>query len=61
MITVKVEDRASRDQQLEHAVSLIREQALACGILVTRVDFTTFTVGVSPGIAFGVIHEMDLL
>lgn len=61
MITVKIENRASRDHQLEQAISLIREQADTCGILVTRVDFTTFTIAASPSIAFGFIHEMDLL
>lgn len=40
VITVRVEDPASRDRQLEQATSLLREKAIDCGILVTRVDFT---------------------
>jgi hypothetical protein len=60
-ITVKVKDRASRDRQLEQATSLLREKAARCGILVTRVNFTTFTVTLSPDIAFGLTREIDLL
>ena len=60
LITVKVEDRASRDRQLEQATSLLREKANGCGILVTRVDFTTFTVALSLDIPFGLIREVDL-
>jgi hypothetical protein len=61
MITIKAEDRFSRDQQLEQATSLLREEATGCGILITRVDFTTFTVALSPNIAFGLTQEVDLL
>lgn len=60
-ITVKVGDPASRDQQLEEATSLLREKATGCGILVTRVDFTTFTISLSPDIAYGLTWEIDLL
>lgn len=62
-LTVKVQDPASRDRQLEQATSLLREKAigLVCGILVTRVDFTTFTIALSPEIAFGTTWEIDLL
>lgn len=60
-ITIEVEDRASRDSQLEQATSLLREKASGCGILVTRVDFTTFTVAISPNVAFGLTQESDLL
>jgi len=52
-ITVRVEDPASRDQQLEGATSLLREKAVGYGILVTRVDYTTFTVTLSPEVAYG--------
>ncbi|WP_028272369.1 hypothetical protein [Arthrobacter sp. UNC362MFTsu5.1] len=60
-ITISVEDRASRDRQLEQAISLLRREATDCGILVTRVDFATFTVAISPGVAFGLTQEADLL
>jgi hypothetical protein len=60
-ITVKVEERASRDRQLEQAVVQLREKATHCGILVTRVDATTFTVALSPAIAYGITQETDLL
>ncbi|GAA5197276.1 hypothetical protein GCM10023346_31550 [Arthrobacter gyeryongensis] len=61
IITVKIEDRASRDRQLEHATLLLREEATRCGILVTRVDFTTFIVTLSPGIPYGLTHEIDMM
>jgi hypothetical protein len=60
-ISVKVGDPASRDRQLEEATSLLREKATGCGILVTRVDFTTFTISLSPDIAYGLTWEIDLL
>lgn len=60
-ITVKVEDPAFRDGQLEQATALIREQAAGCGILVTRINHTTFTVGLSPDVKFGLTKEIDLL
>lgn len=60
-LIVKVQDPASRDQQLEQATSLLREKAVACGILVTRVDFTTYTIALSPEITFGTTGEIDLL
>lgn len=60
-ITVRVEDPASRDRQLEQATSLLRERAVGCGILVTRVDYTTYTISISPGVAYGQIREIDLL
>nr|WP_254106680.1 hypothetical protein [Arthrobacter sp. 68b]AKG47407.1 hypothetical protein [Arthrobacter sp. 68b] len=61
VITISVEDRALIDRQLEQAISLLRKEATDCGILVTRVESTTFTVAISPGVAFGVTHEADLL
>ena len=60
-LTVKVWDPASRDRQLEKASSLLREKATDCGILVTRLDFTTFTIAFSPEVAFGTTRENDLL
>jgi hypothetical protein len=60
-MTISVEDRASRDRQLEQAISLLRREATHCGILVTRVEFTTFTVAISPAVAFGLTQEADLL
>ncbi|MCX2750041.1 hypothetical protein OOZ51_19835 [Arthrobacter sp. MI7-26] len=61
VMTIKVEDPDSRDQQLDQATSLLREMATSCGILVTRIDFTTFTIALSPKIHFGYIREVDLL
>lgn len=65
-VTVKVEDATSRDLQLEHATpilptSILRERATDWSILVTRVDFTTFTIALSPDIPFGFTRELDLL
>lgn len=60
-ITVKVEDASSRDRQLEQASSLLHEKATDCGILVTRIDLTTFTIALSPDIPFGLTRELDLL
>lgn len=60
-ITVKVGDPASRDRQLERAISQLRQQATGCGILVTRVNFTTFAVTLSPDIPFGLTREIDLV
>lgn len=61
VITLNVADRVSRDEQLEQAISLLRKKATRCGILVTRVDFTTYTVTISPNTPFGVTTELDLL
>lgn len=60
-LIVKVEDAASIDSQLEHASSILREKATSWGLLVTRVDFATFTVALSPDIPFGFTRELDLL
>ena len=60
-IIVKVEDRASRDRQLEQTCSLLRSEATDCGILVTRVDHTTFEVMLHPEVASGLTRELDLL
>jgi hypothetical protein len=60
-ITLKVDDPAMRDQQLEQATALLRENAAGCGVLVTRFDHTTFTVALSADIEFGLIRGMDML
>lgn len=60
-LTVKVWDPASRDRQLDKASSFLHEKAIDRGILVTRVDFTTFTIAFSPEVAFGTTRENDLL
>jgi hypothetical protein len=60
-ITLKVEDSESRDRQLEQTCSLLRSHATDCGILVTRVDHTTFEVTLNPEVAFGLTRELDLL
>lgn len=61
MITVKVEDRASRDRQLEQSCALLRREAADCGILVIRVNPTTFEVALHPDVPFGLTREIDLL
>lgn len=60
-IIVKVEDAASIAHELEHASLVLREKATTWGLLVTRVDFTTYTVALSPDIPFGFTREVDLL
>lgn len=60
-VILKVEDSASRDQQLDRTCALLRKEATDCGILVTRVDHFTFEVALSPSVAFGLTHEIDLL
>lgn len=60
-MTVIVKDPAARDRQLEQAISLFREKALGHGILVTRVDYTTFSIALSPEVAYGETREVDLL
>ncbi|WP_427008640.1 hypothetical protein [Pseudarthrobacter sp. H2] len=60
-ITLKVEDPTSRDRQLERTCALLRKEATDCGILVTRIDHSTFEIALSPSVAFGFTHELDLL
>lgn len=60
-VILNVEDSASRDQQLEETCAQLRKEAKDCGILVTRVDHFTFEVALSPSVAFGLTHELDLL
>ncbi|WP_026547890.1 hypothetical protein [Paenarthrobacter nicotinovorans] len=61
LIVVKVKDAASVDRELEHASAVLREKATPWGLLVTRVDFATYTVALSPEIPLGVTRELDLL
>ena len=60
-IHIKADDPDSMDRELEQATALLRENAAGCGIVVTRVDFATFIVTLSPDIAFGLTREVDLL
>lgn len=60
-ITIKVEDAALKGRQLDQATALLRERATDWGILVTRVDFTTYTAALSPNVPFGFTRELDLL
>lgn len=60
-IIVKVEDRASRDYQLEQTSERLRKDATDCGILVTRVDHATLEVALSPDVPFGLTYELDLI
>lgn len=61
LIVVKVEDAATVDRALDNASGVLRENATDCGLLVTRVDFSTYTVALSPDIPFGFTKELDLL
>lgn len=60
-ILITVEDRATRDLQLEQAASALQRQSLECGILITRHSFRTFTAALSPDVEYGFIQELDLL
>lgn len=60
-ITIKIDDPGSRDWQLDQTCELLRREATDCGILVTRVDHTTFEVALSAEVAFGLTRELDLL
>ena len=60
-IVVKVEDAASVDRELGHASAVLRGKATSWGLLVTRVDFTTYTVTLCPDVPFGFTRELDLL
>jgi hypothetical protein len=60
-ITLKVEDATSRDRQLELTCAVLARETTSCGILVTRVDHTTFEVALSSDVQFGLITEVDLL
>lgn len=59
-IIIEVQDRASRDHQLEQATYLLSDQAIDCGILITRHSFRIFTAALSPNVEYGLIQEMDL-
>lgn len=60
-ITVTADHPASRDRQLEQATSLLREKAIDPGIVVTRVDHRTFTIALSPEVAYGQTRKVDLM
>lgn len=60
-ITLQVRDPLLRDRQLDQACALLRMEARGRGILVTRVDHTTFEVCLTPDVAFGTTRELDLL
>jgi hypothetical protein len=59
---IVAEDVSHRDIELDLAVEVAAEVASyrRCGILITRHDFSTFTVAVTPDVPFGLIHELDL-
>lgn len=57
---LSVSDRSTMEAQLEEAVSAARLQAMQerqRGILVTRHNYTRFTVELSPEVPFGVTRE----
>ncbi|MBT2547843.1 hypothetical protein [Arthrobacter sp. ISL-65] len=60
-ITIEAEGVTSRDRQLEQAIDLLRDKTTHCGILVTRLNFTTYTAALSFDVEYGLIQELDLL
>ncbi|WP_284976759.1 hypothetical protein [Arthrobacter sp. efr-133-TYG-104] len=60
-ITVTATHPAQRDRQLDQAAALLREKAIDRGIVVTRVDRRTFTIALSPEVAYGETREVDLM
>jgi AmiR/NasT family two-component response regulator len=59
-ITVKVTERDSLENQLDAAVSAVRERATGerrRGILVTRHGVNEFTVALSDSVPFGLTQE----
>jgi len=60
-ILVKVEDPESRDRKLDQTCARLRREATDCGILVTRIEHTTFEVALSADVPFGLTRELDLL
>lgn len=60
-IIIQVQDRASRDGQLELVTRLLSEQATDCGILITRHSFRSYTATLSATVEYGLIQELDLL
>lgn len=53
-------DRASMERQLDDAVAVARAQAAIegrQGILVTRHDYSSFTVALSDAVPFGLTRE----
>jgi hypothetical protein len=58
----RVKDKAELYQKLDAAVTAAQTHALvdgAAGVLVTRHDFSHFSVTLSPNVPFGLIHEDD--
>lgn len=60
-ITIYAQNSTSRNQQLEQATQLLKDQARDCGILITRHSFRSFTAALSPNVEYGLIQEMDLM
>jgi hypothetical protein len=58
----RVQDKAELYQKLDAAVTAAQAHASvdgAAGVLVTRHDFSRFSVTLSPNVPFGLIHEVD--
>ncbi|MDR7083379.1 hypothetical protein J2X01_002673 [Arthrobacter ginsengisoli] len=58
----RVKDKAELHEKLDAAVTAAQSDALADGaggVLVTRHDFSHFSVTLSPDVPFGLIHEDD--
>ena len=58
-VTITATHPAERDRRLDAAVDALITHAAArrCGILVTRHAAATFSVRISPDVAYGTIRE----
>jgi hypothetical protein len=62
IIAVTVTDRAGLDRQLDEAVTVAKAKAMEekrHGILITRLDYSSFTVALSESVPFGLTREQQ--
>ena len=58
---ISATDAASRDAQLERTCARLTREATGCGILVTRINHTTYEIGLNPDVPYGFTYELDLI
>jgi hypothetical protein len=59
---VRIASRTEMDETLDAAIAAAQSEALADrdrGVLVTRHDFDSFSIALSPDVPFGLIREHD--
>ncbi len=59
---IRLDHKTEMDEKLDAAVAAAHSHASAdrtCGVLVTRHDFSHFSVALSADVPFGFIHEHD--